>query len=351
MILKRFILALLLSASCAVATDVLPIYDRTNGVSTDDALDALREGVSQSTLRILDDQGLAVLTGTFVSTDGYFLTKASESPTGSALKVVLPDGSQRLARVAHRALDRDLLLGKVSAITSSPVTWLDNHVADVGDWVVSATSAVDENGDPMTVMRVGVISAARRSIPASRAALGLELSARGGQAVVSSVWPDSPAARAGIAEGDAVLTVEEQQIQGPEQMRELLTGYRAGQSIALGLSRGQKAMKVQIRLGSYSRVHLTAAGEDYANGGVSLRTDGYASILQHDMPLKTRDMGGPLMDLQGRCIALNISRVDRISTFALPGDSFADQVQQWMLQDAKLNPETVRKALPVTVSR
>jgi serine protease Do len=70
-------------------------------------------------------------------------------------------------------------------------------------------------------------------------------------------------------------------------------------------------------------------------------------VLQHDLPLKPRDMGSPLLDLNGNCIGLNIARVDRVTTFALPADSFVKEVELWISQDQRLHAETVRKALPV----
>ena len=39
-------------------------------------------------------------------------------------------------------------------------------------------------------------------------------------------------------------------------------------------------------------------------------------ILQHDLPLPKNSMGGPLFNLQGECIGLNIARVDRVTIYA-----------------------------------
>jgi serine protease Do len=341
--------ALLSLAGQLSAAEVLPLHDRTNGASTDAALEPLRPWFTQSVVRVLNSAGKHVLTGTWVSADGYFLTKASEAPTGASVRVMLPDGSTAEARVVYRALDRDLLLAKVQVTQKAVAQWVDYHLADLGDWVLGSTAGVDEQGEYARVIRVGVISAARRSIPASKAALGLVISntGPGGVAEVSSVWPDSPAAGAGVLEGDKLLAVEGQSMTSAEQLRDALAGYRAGQEVKLTLQRGKTNSTLSIRLGSYSRVHLTAAGEDYANGGVSLRTDGYAAVLQHDLPLKPRDMGSPLLDLNGNCIGLNIARVDRVTTFALPADSFVKDVELWISQDQRSHAETIRKALPV----
>jgi serine protease Do len=347
--MRALLCTALLMPSLLPAEEVLPLFDRTNGVRRDDQLSPLRPALQSCLVRVLDRTGQHVVTGTFVSADGFFLTKASEAPESQTLSICLPDGSKRTARVVQRALDRDLLLARADVSSAEPALWAADAPADWGQWVVAASSGLNEDGEWAAIMRLGVISAARRSIPASKAALGLEVedlpAAAGNQ--VAAVWPDSPAARAGVREGDQVLAVDEQEVSGAREMRESLQGKRAGQTVRLTLSRKQAEVQVSLRLGSYSRVSLTAAGEDYANGGVSLRTDGYAAVLQHDLPLKPRDMGSPLVDLTGRCIGLNISRVDRVSTFALPVDSFWPVVQQWIEADRRQQPEVIRRALPL----
>ncbi len=65
-------------------------------------------------------------------------------------------------------------------------------------------------------------------------------------------------------------------------------------------------------------------------------------MLQHDLPLSPIDMGSPLLDLEGHVIGINIARVDRVTTFALPSEIFWPAVQEWLKADR--NPP---KAVPV----
>jgi hypothetical protein len=96
--------------------------------------------------------------------------------------------------------------------------------------------------------------------------------------------------------------------------------------------RGLKEKACQVRLASLSRVVSNFTGEDYGNGGVSLRTDGFPLVLEHATPLKPADMGGALYDLKGDAVGINISRVDRVTTFALPASLFWTKVQDWISQ-------------------
>ena len=46
-------------------------------------------------------------------------------------------------------------------------------------------------------------------------------------------------------------------------------------------------------------------------------------------------MGGAVYDLQGRAVALNIARVDRVTNYALPVEVFLREVLQWAKDDAE----------------
>jgi serine protease Do len=40
--------------------------------------------------------------------------------------------------------------------------------------------------------------------------------------------------------------------------------------------------------------------------------------MQHDILGSNRVTGGPLLDLEGRCIGMNIARANRAESFAIP---------------------------------
>jgi hypothetical protein len=41
-------------------------------------------------------------------------------------------------------------------------------------------------------------------------------------------------------------------------------------------------------------------------------------VLQHDTVLRPQQIGGPLIDLDGHAVGINIARADRVSSYALP---------------------------------
>ena len=59
--------------------------------------------------------------------------------------------------------------------------------------------------------------------------------------------------------------------------------------------------------------HLSEAG-----GTVSKRHNNFANALTHDTVLQAAQCGGPVVDLDGRAIGLNIARADRTASYAIP---------------------------------
>jgi serine protease Do len=74
-------------------------------------------------------------------------------------------------------------------------------------------------------------------------------------------------------------------------------------------------------------VRLAARGEmftdqmnrnDQMSGDFSPRRSGFPRVLQHDILGNRAVQGGPLLDLDGRCIGMNIARANRAESFAIP---------------------------------
>ena len=77
-------------------------------------------------------------------------------------------------------------------------------------------------------------------------------------------------------------------------------------------------MKFRVTLGHRSVTFDLFNRNLQMSGPVSKRKDNFPLIIQHDLPLPKEAMGGPLFDLEGNCIGINIARVDRVTVFSLP---------------------------------
>ena len=55
-----------------------------------------------------------------------------------------------------------------------------------------------------------------------------------------------------------------------------------------------------------------------AGGTISKRHNSFANALTHDTVLQAAQCGGPVVDLDGRTVGLNIARADRTASYAIP---------------------------------
>ena len=71
---------------------------------------------------------------------------------------------------------------------------------------------------------------------------------------------------------------------------------------------------------------------DRMSGKVSVRRTGFKRVIQHEVSLGPLDMGGPLFDLEGRLIGINIAKANRVEFFAIP---ISDIREFWKIKPAR----------------
>lgn len=352
---------LALTSSWAVAElvpDSLRPLPLTNGPEVRRALEdlATQIGPSSGWLELASKKPLAAVT--FVGQDGYFLTKASEITRMERCFLRLNAGTKRLSvREVRRDVKLDLALGQVvdpdPSLTFSPVKWSPAASILLGTWLCSPSAAWSSQSpaEHHSEFRLGVISAAARAIPGEGAALGIRMATPDDEStpdadkgvVILGVAAESPAQAAGLKRGDVLIEIAGAAVADFKQVNDLVKNRQPGDEIAIKLLREGKEIRKRLRLASRSRVIANWDGDDYANGGISIRTDQFPKVIQHDLPLNPHDMGGPVFNLQGEAIAINIARADRITTFALPTELFREKLERWL--DADRHPP---KAAPAS---
>lgn len=61
---------------------------------------------------------------------------------------------------------------------------------------------------------------------------------------------------------------------------------------------------------------------------VSRRRNGFPACLQHDADLEPEDCGGPLIDIDGTLIGINIARGSHSAALAIPAETVRQLVHE-----------------------
>ncbi len=270
----------------------------------------------------LDVNEDTVAMGAVVGSNGLVLTKASELKAGK-LTCWLPSGKEVPAHLLATDHDTDVALVRVDASGLKPIQWDTRSVAE-GQWVVT-------QGLASTPQAVGIISARTRRIRPQRAYVGLSFHKDFEQPVVEELMGGFGAEKAGVRPGDVVVAVDGSAVTNKAELLAILLEFHEGQTVSMRFERDKKPFDASIELMLLKpgeRVtHGVGEGErdSRLNGNVSARSEGFTEALEHDTVLQPWQCGGPLLNLDGKAIGLNIARASRYASYALPA-SLAQQL-------------------------
>lgn len=298
-----------------------------SGTLTLGAFESVAEPVRRSIVRF-EINGEPVALGAVVSADGGVLTKASEV-AGERLVAVLTGGRRVAARVLAVDEESDVALVRVDATGLVPIVWFAGS-AVVGQWAV--TPGIDSRPEA-----IGVISTPPRRILHARALIGVRLDLGSQQARVAEVVEDLGADQAGILAGDVILAVDGELVDDGEDLMRALREFRAGQTVALRVLRAERTFEVELPMMPPSVATRTAARRgrlERMSGDISARADGFSAALQHDSVLHPWQCGGPLLNVEGQAMGLNIARAGRVASYALPAE-LVQEILGRLLADAE----------------
>lgn len=277
----------------------------------------------QSTVRVLV-QGKEAALGVVVSADGWILTKHSEL-TGNKIVCRLADGKELDAELVGFDSSFDLALLKAAGKDLQPVEWTDSKAARIGHWVASPGVGQDPTA-------IGVVSVATREVKGARflspsgsqgAYLGLALDLDFAGVKIQEVLPNAPSLRAGLKAGDQILSVNGQAVQDADEFQALVSKMKAGDVVNLKIVREEKEQELKVTPGQRPGSQGGKSRGDIQNSMGSKLSDrraGFPIILQHDSILKPSDCGGPLVNLEGKVLGINVARAGRTESYAIPSE-------------------------------
>jgi len=280
---------------------------------------------------------------TVVRGDGYAVTKASEIETrnNQVLNVLVQKGRMVSAKVVHIWPKHDLAMIKLEmgddAQPMTAVKWKGGgEPLPLGSLIAAAGSGPDP-------LAIGVISVQARTLSGGNKGflgIGTDVDPKGVK--VARVLPGGNAGKAGMKVGDVITRVNEVVCDTPEKLIKEVSGTAPGDSVELQFLRAGKLQSKSIQLGDRGELDdmmsMGARGDRMNRFGteISSKSTGFLRVLQTDLPIRPEQCGGPVCNLDGEVIGINIARAGRIKTYALPAADIAKLVAEQLKKIAPL---------------
>jgi serine protease Do len=286
------------------------VYERAHS----SVISVFREIVAdpvKSTVEVSADQETVAL-GTVVSDQGHILTKGSDLKGKIVCK--LSDNRRYDAELLGVNKQHDLALLKIEAENLTPIVWSEAAETPVGSWLATPGLATDP-------VSIGVVSAIPRSIAAPRPILGVLLAQGERGARIENVMSGSGAEKAELKVGDVIFGVNGEEIASREALIERIGKFEPGDLVKLKVKRGEDDLEVEATLGPTDEMDSQINRHEFQNqlgGELSRRRAGFPSVFQHDTVLRPTECGGPVVDLDGRAVGINIARAGRVASYAIP---------------------------------
>ncbi len=285
---------------------------------------------AQSTVRIwTGTRRLAY--GTVVEDGSKILTKWSEiSRAYQDLTVEAAGQELREVAVVGVYADEDLALLEITGGEPLvPVEW-SFEVPELGKFL----TAPQPDGRPAAF---GVVSVLERNLRKSdQAFLGIEAERRyaGPGVKVRVVTPDTGASSAGIQPGDVIREVEGRSISGLLELQNVLRGVSPGATVRILADSNGREKTYEVTLGNLEdRAIPHFSGQrlrqmERMGGAISNVRDSFSRVVQTDMRPKPNQVGGPVVDLQGRVLGVTMARADRTRSFIMPSLAVTELLKQ-----------------------
>lgn len=265
----------------------------------------------QSTALVFS-KGKQVAVGAVVDKQGHVLTKASE--LREDLECIFLGGERLKAEIIGIAEEDDLAMLKVTGGKSEfkAIAWAED-IPPVGSFL--ATVGVEERPLAVGVMSVPT-RAPRTQFRWNRGFLGVTVSGGADNAAtIARVSPGSPAGKANLRVNDVVTNVNGKDVTNADQMIGMLRNREVGEIVELRVKRKDKELTFKIELGWFGGMNQE---QNSLGGPLSGRRYGFRSVFQHDTYLRPEHCGGPLLNTDGKAVGVNIARVGRVSSQAIP---------------------------------
>ncbi len=281
--------------------------------------------VSKSTVKVFcDDKQVAF--GAILDAHGHIATKGSE--LNGTIVCELADGSRQKAMLLGLDRPSDLAVLKITAENLPTIAWRATDSPEAGSWVVTS-------GPSELPQAIGIVSVAPHAVRGG--VLGIQLAEDKPGPRINFLVPGGGAAAAGLRRGDIITHINGKEVESVQALVKLTGDHLPGDVRTVTLLREKEVQNRRATLGSLSRVLAgdQAQVQERLGGPLSERRDMFPSVVEHDTILLPEECGGPLVDLRGEVVGINIARASRVSTYAIP-TRVAREVLETMMNRATI---------------
>lgn len=264
--------------------------------------------------------------GTRIKAAGGGNLVSKNSRVGEAPKIRI-DGKTIPATVIRRDPENDLVLlsAKFPTATKNQEVDLSFLPGDMLQEQGKLLLSPDSNGAGI----VSVWGTKYFNIKKSRQSggyLGVQLGTRDNQVILEMVQRKLAAAKAGLAQGDVLLKIDDKKVKGANDVFEFLRSAMPNETISLLVSRDGTELEKQVVLGRRPEESRHIA--DRLPGGKSVRRDGFKVAVSHDADIRPEQCGGPVFDLKGDFLGINMARNSRVRCYVVPKTVIENFVNQ-----------------------
>ena len=299
--------------------DLLLASKFTRGATVKRAFSSLAKEYRNSVVEVVVGNRRVAL-GTIVAEDGWIVTKASElkETPDDKIRLRFANGKTLTPEKIHEDPTLDLAWLRVKFKVPA-VKFSSANEVTLGQWLVSL-------GRGSGAASVGVASVQARKIPRTSGFMGVGGDGVDGGAVVRTIMKGSGADESSLRINDVILQVMESKVRTFEDLAKVVRTYRPGDKITLRVKRDDQALEVVIKLG----VHPETSGmmEGSLSGPTSDRMNDFEIAIQHDSIIQPGDCGGPLLNLEGECVGVNIARSERTASYAIPASEIRKRLEK-----------------------
>lgn len=281
-----------------------------------------------STAQVFAKDGTKQLAlATVVSEKGYLISKASELEKTPNLELVFaksdvfPKGLRMGGKILDTYRPYDLALIKVDASGLKPAVFETSEAPAPGTFLAAA--GIDEL--PITH---GVASVNTRNLDdANKGFLGVMLQSTEQGLSIERVTKNSAAYDAGLKEKDIVLKVNGSVVASVEEFIRTIGSIKPSEKVQIHIKRAEEEKDISAvlrRRGEFpDALRRFEDPRNMISGALSTRRTGFPAALQHDLYLRPFECGGPLTNLDGKIVGINIAKSGRIESLAIPGATVA----------------------------